>query len=79
MYLNVFLISLVSWLKETTFWIDFSWVMKLPFRNDMPKHAMENISVLRPKRYTSQTQVKTMLICVLNRKVIVDLVFLEQV
>jgi hypothetical protein len=48
------LISLISWPKGTTFWIELSWIMVLLVwsRNETPKHAMENISITETKKGT---------------------------
>jgi hypothetical protein len=48
------LISLVSWPKETTFWIQLSQVMIVVLSvrsgNETPKHERENISVTDTKK-----------------------------
>jgi hypothetical protein len=48
--------DIVSWPKETTFWIDLSRVMNYgAFSFETPKHAMENISVTKIKKCTHVT------------------------
>jgi hypothetical protein len=54
-------------------------VLSVRAGNKTPMHAIENISVPRPKKARmSQAQVKTTLICIFDHKGIVHFEFLEQ-
>jgi hypothetical protein len=78
------LISLVSWLKEVTFWIElsqmmnhgaFSTIRKCNAKACNGKHQHRRD---QKKARMSRAQVKTMLICFFDQKGIVHFEFLEQ-
>jgi hypothetical protein len=78
------LISLVSWLKETTFFDrvitgDESWCFQYDPKTKLQSMQWKTSASPRPRKaHMSQAQVKTMLICFFYHNGIVNFEFLEQ-